>query len=486
MAFTFDRRYLLVGNDNSQIANVFDLETFAAAEPIRFPGGHYPRSLAAAGNTILGAARVAGPNHTIDRVDFFTRTAVELPTLGVYENKIHENTVLAASGNGSSILAAQADGNLLLYNSNADAFTISRKDFEALGGAYAASNYDWFFVDNRLLNASLVSVATFEKGEGSTSGFAFVDQGGFLTTLPSANGPGVIQRIDTALGQSLQPTRMADAPLAGNVGAAFTRTLAALASRSALVSLTTGGVTVLAWNYDAEVAPPRIDSVSNSADFTSAVAPGGLITLFGSRLSPVNLATREMPLPRALGESCLIVNGAAAPMLFVSPSQINAQLPFEAEGSVTLTLHTPGGVSDDLRLAVSPAAPSVFRSGVAGPRTDVPTIFRATNFGLVTPSNPIHRGDAIVIYLTGMGQVWPAVETGAPAPLDPLSVALTPPEVSLGGFALPVFYAGLTPGLAGVYQINAHVPDSTPTGQALPLTISQGGATTSIPLRVVQ
>ena len=70
MAFTFDRRYLLVGNDNSQIANVFDLETLLARDPIRFPGGHYPRSLAASGRAILAASRVAGPKNTIDRVDF--------------------------------------------------------------------------------------------------------------------------------------------------------------------------------------------------------------------------------------------------------------------------------------------------------------------------------------------------------------------------------------------------------------------------------
>jgi len=102
------------------------------------------------------------------------------------------------------------------------------------------------------------------------------------------------------------------------------------------------GFTVLPWNYDASVAPPSIKAVVNAADFTSGLAPGGLISVFGQQLSPVNLATREIPLPTALGDSCLTVNGLAVPMLFVSPGQLNAQMPFETVGNVTMVLHTPG------------------------------------------------------------------------------------------------------------------------------------------------
>ncbi|MFB3775985.1 MAG: hypothetical protein ACE141_00205 [Bryobacteraceae bacterium] len=486
MALTFDRRYLLVGNDNSQIANVFDLETLEATDPIRMPDGHYPRSLAASGRTILAACRVAGPIHKIDRVDFNMRSAVELPTLGVYENDVNVNTVLIAPTNGSSIMAAQADGNLLLYNASLDIFTISRKDYESLGGAYAASSLDWFVVDNLLLNSSLVPVARFDKGTGTTSGFAFADQTGFLSMIPSAESPGALQRINLGSGGANGPARMAEAPPAGSEGAAFTRSLAVLASRSALISLTTSGFTALAWDYDAATSPPRLFQVVNAADFTRPVAPGGLIAVFGSQLSPVNIATSEMPLPRALGESCMTANGASVPMLFASPTQINAQLPYEVDGNVTLILHTPGGVSDSFELQVSSTAPGVFRSGVAGPVTDLATVVRASNGQLVTPSNPIHRGDNIVIYLTGLGRTWPAVDTGSPGPLDPLAQAQVTPIVTLGGTEAAVQFAGLTPGLVGVYQINARAPDNAPAGLNVPLTISQGDNSTSIPVRVVQ
>jgi uncharacterized protein (TIGR03437 family) len=486
MALTFDRRYLVVGNDNSQIANVFDLETLEPSQPIRFPGGHYPRSIASSGKAMLAATRVAGPKHTIDRIDFGLRTASELPTLGVYDNSININTVLVASPNGSSILVAEADGTLLLYNSNADTFTASRKDFSALAGAYAASSFDQFVVGNSLLNSSLVPVKQFETGTGSPSGFSFIDQSGFRTTAASASAPGVIQRVDVSSGVGQRATRMVEAPLLPATGAVFTRTLAPLYSRNAILNLTTSGFTVLAWNYDASVASPRIDRIVNAADLTAPVAPGSLISVFGHDLSAINVATREMPLPTALGESCLTVNGVAVPMLFVSPTQINAQLPFQTDGNVTVILRTPGGISDNFYMTILPAAPSIFRNGVAGPDNSVPAVVRSSNNQLVTMSNPVHRGDMLVIYLTGMGRTSPAVEAGQPAPGDPPVSVLIAPEVTIGGVGLPVYFAGLSPGQIGVYQINVRVPDLVPLGLAQPLTITQGGGSTTLEVRVVQ
>jgi uncharacterized protein (TIGR03437 family) len=207
--------------------------------------------------------------------------------------------------------------------------------------------------------------------------------------------------------------------------------------------------------------------------------------LFGQNLSPVNAATTEMPLPTALGESCLTVNGLPVPMLFVSPRQINAQLPFEADGDATFMLHTPGGVSDSFYATVSATAPSIFRSGVAGPLSSLPTVVRAVNNELATPANPVHRGDTLVIYLTGLGRTAPEVASGAPGPFEPLATVVVSPAVTLGGVELPVFYAGMTPGLAGVYQINATVPHGVPEGMQVPLVISQGGGSTTVPLRVV-
>ncbi len=486
MAISFDRRWLLVGHDNSQLISVFDLETLQPSVPIRMPFGHYPRSIASSGRATLVANRVAGPVHTIDRVDLLTRSATALPTLGIYKNEVNQNTALVASGNGSSILAVQPDGTLMLYNSNVETFTISRKEGASLSGAYAASNFDQFVVGNLLLNASLVPMRQFETGTGVSSGFAFVDQGGFRTTAPNAPSPGVIQRVDTAGSNALRSTRMAEAPLLADTSRPFTRTLATLYSRQAIVSLTTSGVTILPWAYDSAVAVPRIDRVVNAADFTQNTAPGSLISLLGANLSPVNQASSTTPLPTALGESCLTVNGVPVPMLFASSEQINAQMPYQVDGNVTLILRTPNGVSDNFNLTILPAAPSIFRSGTNGVETQIPTIVRARNNELVTVSNPIHREDVIIVYLTGMGNTNPAVEAGFPGGADPIATPVIAPSVRIGGVELSVEFAGLAPGQVGIYQINARVPRSVPTGFDLPFSVSQGGQATSVPVRVVE
>jgi uncharacterized protein (TIGR03437 family) len=123
------------------------------------------------------------------------------------------------------------------------------------------------------------------------------------------------------------------------------------------------------------------------------------------------------------------------------------------------------------------SAPAIFRTGTAGPNTGLPTIVRAKNNELVTPSNPIHGEDIIIIYLTGLGHTAPAVDTGAAAPSDPLALVLTKPSIQ---------YAGLVPGQVGVYQINAFVPFWVKTGMEVPLELSAGTQKVSLNVRVVQ
>ena len=496
MAITFDQQYLLIGCDNSQYVYVYSLATLQPMLPVRMFNGDYVQSLAASSNAILAVTRSAsGGDPTVHQIDIATQSSSRLPSLGIFQNKVALNSVMVSSSNGSSIFMAGSDGSVFLYNANSNTFTASRKDFTSLSGAYAASNFNMYAVGNQLLDSSLVPMSAVGTSGGSSSGFAFVDQMGYFTTAPAPAGggqstaPGTILQVNTAnlVGGAGLATGMVEAPLLGSTGAAFTRTVAPLYSRTAIINLTVSGFTVLPWNYSAAVAPPVLSSMVSAADSSARVAPGGLISVYGSQLSPVNMATAEIPLPTALANSCLTVNGLPVPMLFVSPNQINAQMPFEAVGNVTIMLRTPGGVSNNLNFQVLPAAPSVFMSGTAGPTTNLATIVRSDNGQLVTDSNPIHRNgnEYIVIYLTGLGQTTPAVADGMPAPSSPLAVALTAPTVSLGGVQIPVSYYGLTPGEVGVYQINAKIPSNIPTGLSIPLTITQGSTATSLGVRVV-
>jgi uncharacterized protein (TIGR03437 family) len=493
MAISFDQQYLLVGNQGSQIVNVFDLDTLQPVSPILLPSGFIALSIASSANATLAQGGYYDGTFHILQLDIPQRTGTELPTLGVFNNLTNANTVLTASQNGSSIFIAQADGTVYLYDASSNSFTVSRQDFTALAGPYAASAFGQYVIGSNLLDSSLVPVMQFETGTGTPSGFAFVDETGFRSNAPAASGgqstaPGVIQRIDMTNPSSSvsSATQMVEAPLVGTTASPFTRTIAPLANQSAITNLTVSGVTVLPWNYDAAVAPPNITSVVNAGDFGADIAPGGLISVFGTQLSPVNMASSEIPLPTALANSCLSVNGQPMPILFVSPNQVNAQMPFQAIGDVTLILRTPGGISDSYNLVILPNAPSVFL-GSAGPETNVPTVVRNDDHQLVTPSNPIHRksNTALVIYLTGLGQTSPQVPTGQPAPSNPLAISLVAPTVTLGGVELPVLFAGLAPGLVGVDQINVSVPFNVPDGMSVPLVITQGQISTTIPERVV-
>lgn len=489
LAITMDRRYLLVGHDSAQVAAVFDLDTLETRPYISTEAGagNEARSIAVSAGDILAATvDYEGKGHII-RLDLTSRRSFQLPSLGVYNNEINPGTVAVGSSSGASVLFASPDGNLMLYSASAGTFTVSRKEPTLLSGAYAASNFDTYVVGNNLLNASLVPIQRLDASAGTPSGFAFVGQMGFRTIAAGSADPGVIQRLDLSQSAALRrASRMAEAPLAPTSQVPFTRTLVYLQASRSLVNLSTSGFTILPWTYDESVAPPQLQRAVNSADQRDAFAPGTLLSIYGESLSPLNVATREVPLPTALGESCLQVNGLPIPMLFVSPTQINAQLPFTVEGSATLVLRTPGGVSDTLNIFISPAAPSVFRTKLAGLDAEVATVVRDRNGELVTLSNPIHRGDRIMIYLTGMGRTNPAVEAGAAAPSQPPALTLLTPDVTLGGVPLAVEFAGLAPGQVGLYQINAVVPGYVPLGLDIPLSISQGSVATTVTLRVVE
>jgi uncharacterized protein (TIGR03437 family) len=488
MAITFDQGSLLVGCKNAHIMSAFDLDLLTAEQPIYV--ADYVYSVAASANATLVFVQPAiSKSPGIGQVDLVGRTVTQLPALGVYQNILPADTVLAPTSNGGSILIASSTGAVMLYDANAGTFTVSSQLSGPVTGAYAASNFGQYVVGTNVLNASLVPTGTTLSGATNSSGFFFVNQSGYYVSGTSTSNPGTIEQVSLTTGATIQPVATVEAPILSTTtnanGSVFTRSIAALPTQTSIIVLSTSGFTVLPWTYAASVAPPQISAVVSAADGVSPAAPGGLITLYGSQLSPTNLATSQIPVPTALANSCVTVNGQPIPLIFVSPTQVNAQMPFQAVGDETVVVHTPGGISNNFNIVVQPNAPAVFLSGVAGPQTNLPTVIRLSNGLLATDSNPVHPGDTLVIYVTGLGQTNPTGVTGYPAPGSPLASALILPSVTLGGMNLSVGYAGLAPGEVGVYQINVTVPGNTPTGISLPLVIHQGAGSVSVSLRVI-
>jgi len=533
MAMTLDQNYLLVANADSQLVSVFDLNALQPVTPITLTpdGSDFGRSIAVSNSAVLALSKDgATSNGDVAVLDLANKVGISMPTLGPWTNdsgSVSPKSVLTASPNGADILMAGPDGHVYLYSAAASSFVAARQDYTALSGAYGASSYDNYVVGSAFLNSSLVPMGAFNTAGGNPSGFAFIDQNnaasGYFLTTASASSPGTIQLFSPLSSASESPIPMVEAPLlpfsgsspTGGTGGAstpgypspdgtvsnngsgtnaadqlnsFIRTVAPLPSANEIIVLSTSGFTILSQNYAASFVPPVITSIVNAANGTAPVAPGGLITVWGTNMSPVSLVASQVPLPTALGQSCLSVNGTPVPLLFVSSTQVNAQLPDNVLGPSTVSIHTPGGVSNSTHFTVQPAAPAVFMSGSAGPTTGLATVVRAANNQLVTPTNPIRPGDTLVIYLTGMGLTTPGVIAGVPAPVSPLALASDVPTVTLGGSHLDIQYAGLAPGEIGVYQINAVVPGSVTQGLSEPLVINQGsaiGANTTLNERVV-
>jgi uncharacterized protein (TIGR03437 family) len=502
MAMTTDGSYMIVGNDNSQIANVFDLEGLTSTAPIIFPFGHYPRTIGVASNAIFATIRAAGgppagqtatPPSLLDHIDFANRIADTPATLSagpdraIYENNLPTaDGVLAATPGNGYLLLALTDGNVLEYDASAQTWVASRKDLSAPNGAYGAFSGNLFLVGPNLLDAALVPIGQpFDDSGAATAGTALLNGAGLRTTSSGAANPGLIQRIDLTNLNAYNGTAMAEAPATkntmltpavGQIGESilsFTRGLAVSADQSKIFALTVSGLTMLPPNFDAVLAKPVISSVVNSADGSTAIAVGGDININGVNLAPAAASAGAPPLPTSLGDVCAVLGDTPLPLFSVSSPLLVAQLPFSITSTSTLVIHTPGGISDPFPVTVLSQAPAIFSAT------------RDDNNELLNFTNPIHPNTEITIYLTGLGLTAPLPALGDIPPSGQVAQVVAPPTVKLGSVNMFVISASLTPDQVGVYQIKAKAPGKVQPGKSVQLTVEAGGVSAGFQVRVV-
>lgn len=222
--------------------------------------------------------------------------------------------------------------------------------------------------------------------------------------------------------------------------------------------------------------------VVNAASFrpvgapNSAVAAGAIVSIFGSNLATAVRAATTIPLPFELDGTRVTFAGRAAALFFVSPGQINAQIPWGvAVGTAQIVVTTARGSSVAVSVTIVASAPGLFSQTASG--SGAGAIQNALADGSVplnTSTVGVPADGVVVIYGAGFGAVSPTPADGAAA--TGLSPTTATAAVLIGGRNAEVLYVGLTPGLVGLYQINARVPAGTPEGCFLPVTVAFGAA----------
>lgn len=191
------------------------------------------------------------------------------------------------------------------------------------------------------------------------------------------------------------------------------------------------------------------NGVLNSADYSASFAPGGLFSIFGANLASTTQQAGSYPLQASLGGAsvAIVATGEQCPLWYVSPTQINAQMPYDvAVGSVQVQVRTAAGSSNTATITVSARAPKIFALDFSGQGSAVVTTPSAQILTTATPAAPAQN---IVLWMNSMGAVSGSPVAGQPAPGlttgSQLSTVTDTVTATVGGVNAPVTFAGLSP-----------------------------------------
>ena len=222
---------------------------------------------------------------------------------------------------------------------------------------------------------------------------------------------------------------------------------------------------------------------------TTTIAPGSLISIFGTGLASGLSIASSATLSTSLGDvDSVMINGIPAPIQFVASGQINAQAPWAlTPGQANVVVTRAGIASAPVTATVDSYSPALYGFGLGtqaiainldGTFTAVPASIPGAT------SHPAAAGDTLVFYASGLGSVdQPPPPNGAPSS-DVTRRTAAPLIVMMGGVRATVNFAGLSPQFSGVYQVNVVVPTGVASGSAVPVQLQIGGATSADTLTI--
>ncbi len=301
---------------------------------------------------------------------------------------------------------------------------------------------------------SSAAALTFATSVATSSG------GGWLSVTP-ANGT-----TPTAMNVSVSSTGLAPGAYDGTV----TVTPDGVQNVALKVAVT---LTVAGAPGAPAISAGGVVNGASFAAFPTPVTAGAIVAIFGVGLAPSTANATAVPLPTDLAGTQVLMNGLPAPLFFVSSAQINAQVPWELRGNSTINVRVTanGAPSNTEVVQFAGGSPGVFTL----PGTSAGILTHGADGTLVTAASPAARGEVLVLYATGLGKVTNTPASGAASPSGPLAVNTGLTTVTFGFQPATIYFAGLSPGFVGLYQINLQVPQAAPVGDEVAVQVLAGG-----------
>jgi uncharacterized protein (TIGR03437 family) len=211
----------------------------------------------------------------------------------------------------------------------------------------------------------------------------------------------------------------------------------------------------------------------NGAGYQATLAPGSLVAIFGTELAGGPQSATTVPLPTNLNGTSVLFNGVPMPLFYVSGTQVNAQVPFDAPvGQAGIAIRRGSSTSAVRPVTIAALSPGIFTVNQSGAGAGL--IVHAGNFSQVSPASPARAGEYLSVFCTGLGALQRPVPTGDVPPL-PVPQVTAATEVTIAGIPAVVTFAGVAPGFVGLYQVNIQVSPGTPSGSEQPLQIRMNG-----------
>ena len=199
-------------------------------------------------------------------------------------------------------------------------------------------------------------------------------------------------------------------------------------------------------------ASPAITAIVNGASYTEGLSPGCWMVIFGSDLASTTQSASTLPLSENLGGASVTVGGFTSRLLYASPTQINALIPFEVPATgfnkVPVVLNNAGATAS-YDIYLNRNAPALFTRNASGSGR---VLLFNSSFQLIDVPK---EGDVITVYAAGLGFTNPPGKSDSGATVA--SPVVDEVEAFVGDQQAEVLYAGLAPGFPGIYQVNLRV-----------------------------